>query len=71
MASNGDVRQRVFNGKLPKTTDGTQAGKNDVALKKEEVPSTDSTLNLLVCVGGIYASLYEISIRTDNTITPS
>lgn len=64
MVTNGDIRQRVANGKLPKTTEGTQAGRNDVALKNEETPSTDSTLNLLICVGGIYASLYARSSIT-------
>ncbi|GAB7358054.1 hypothetical protein MBLNU230_g0216t1 [Neophaeotheca triangularis] len=69
MVTNGDIRQRVANGKLPKTTEGTQAGRNDVALKNEETLSTDSTLNLLICVGGIYASFLTWGVLQERITT--
>jgi UDP-galactose transporter B1 len=59
MASNGDIRHRKANGHLPKLTNGKPiSGKNDIAIVGvEEASSSATTLNLLICVGGIYASL--------------
>ena len=58
---NGDVRQRHVNGTLPEiaVADGaTIAGRNDAAhTKDEEAKTSSSTLNLIICAGGIYASL--------------
>lgn len=57
--SNGDVRHRHTNGTLHEKANGaTMAGKNDIAItSNEEAKSTSNTVNLLICVGGIYASL--------------
>jgi UDP-galactose transporter B1 len=59
MASNGDIRHRLSNGKLPEFTDGKPiSGKHDIAIAKaSEAKSSATTVNLLICVGGIYASL--------------
>jgi len=64
---NGNTRHRTQNGALLKQANGIlnkklnasiPAGKNDVALAPNDDPrSSANTLNLLVCVGGIYASL--------------
>lgn len=55
--NNGSIRKRQSNGKLP---DGAViAGKNDIALTSEQnTEDSGSWLRLLICVGGIYASLY-------------
>lgn len=54
----GDLHHRQPNGKISEyANDTTIAGKNDAALKPPEEPSKATTFNLLVCVGGIYASL--------------
>ena len=57
--SNGDIRHRVGNGKLPEVANGAIiSGKNDIAdTKAEDSQSQANTLNLLICVGGIYVSL--------------
>jgi len=59
MASNGSIRSRHANGNLPEKAIGKPvSGKNDVAVTKTgDTSSTATTLNLLICVGGIYASL--------------
>jgi UDP-galactose transporter B1 len=59
MTSNGDIRHREPNGKLPEFTNGKPiSGKNDIAVTSvNEAQSTATTLNLLICAGGIYASL--------------
>lgn len=56
---NGDLRNRQANGKLPNIANGaTIAGKNDIAhAKDEDAKNAANTMNLLICVGGIYASL--------------
>lgn len=58
-ASNGDVRHRKSNGHLPEMTNGKPiSGKNDIAIASiEEAKMSATTLDLLICVGGIYASL--------------
>jgi solute carrier family 35 (UDP-galactose transporter), member B1 len=58
-AANGDIRHRKANGHLPGVTNGhPTSGKNDIAFTSaEEAKSSTTTLNLLICVGGIYASL--------------
>ncbi|KAK0867698.1 UDP-galactose transporter [Friedmanniomyces endolithicus] len=63
---NGNTRHRTQNGTLLKQANGIlnkklngsiQAGKIDVALAPNDDPrSSANTLNLLICVGGIYAS---------------
>jgi UDP-galactose transporter B1 len=67
MASNGDIRHRKSNGILPELTNGKPiSGKNDIAIASvEEAKSSATTLNLLICVGGIYASLYAAHNYTD------
>jgi solute carrier family 35 (UDP-galactose transporter), member B1 len=59
MATNGDIRHRQTKGKLPEITNGKPiSGKNDIAISKGADTSTSAnTMNLLICVGGIYASL--------------
>lgn len=56
---NGDLRHRQLNGKVSNLANGaTIAGKNDIAHTKDEDAKTSAnTVNLLICVGGIYASL--------------
>ncbi len=64
---NGNTRHRTQNGTLLKQANGIlnkklngsiQGGKIDVALAPNDDPrSSANTLNLLICVGGIYASL--------------
>jgi len=66
--TNGDIRQRAQNGTPVKRANGvsseklngaTQAGKNEAPFTKdEEAKSSANTLNLLVCVAGIYVSLF-------------
>ncbi|KAK0274605.1 UDP-galactose transporter [Friedmanniomyces endolithicus] len=64
---NGNTRRRTQNGTPLKQANGIlnkqlnassiQAGKNDVALTpNDDSRSSANTLNLLICVGGIYAS---------------
>ncbi len=57
--SNGDVRHRSANGKIPETLNGKPvSGKNDIAtINTDTLSSPANTRNLLICVGGIYASL--------------
>lgn len=63
--SNGDVRHRTANGKTPETKGGVNghvvAGKNDVRIPNgttaNDSNSAATSFNLLICVGGIYASL--------------
>ena len=56
--SNGDVRHRNSNGKLPEIEDNVIAGKNDVRIAQtDSAESSATTVNLMICVGGIYASL--------------
>jgi len=51
--SNGDIRHRHANGT-------TIAGKNDFRVTSDEdAKSSSNSFNLLICVGGIYASLYD------------
>lgn len=61
-AANGSLRQRhPPNGNLPEAlSDGnTLAGKNDAALKSDrEAQPQANTFRLVICVGGIYLSLY-------------
>ena len=59
MASNGDIRHRHTNGKLPEFSDGKSvSGINDIAITDTEgAQSSATTVKLLICVGGIYASL--------------
>ena len=59
MVGNGHIHHRHANGKLPEAVNGRVVdGKNDVApMSSDETKSSTSTLNLLICVGGIYASL--------------
>ena len=61
-APNGSLRQRhPPNGNLPEVlSDGnTLAGKNDAAIKSDqEAQPQANTLRLVICVGGIYLSLY-------------
>lgn len=58
--TNGSVRQRQTNGKLPDIANGaTIAGKNDIAIKTaKDADESGSMLKFFICVGGIYASLY-------------
>jgi UDP-galactose transporter B1 len=58
-AQNGGVLRQA-NGKLSAIADGAiLAGKNDAALRTDrEAKSSANTLNLLICAGGIYVSLY-------------
>lgn len=66
--SNGDVRHRQANGKaggaledaLRNAANGTTiAGKNDAAITiKRDAQSSANFINLAICVGGIYASLF-------------
>ena len=64
--TNGDLRHRQANGqtKLPEVANGaTQAGKNDIAITtNQEARSSANTFNLVICVGGIYASLYVLPL---------
>lgn len=61
-AANGSLRQRhPPNGHLPDAlSDGnTLAGKNDAAIKSDqEAQPQANTFRLVICVGGIYLSLY-------------
>ena len=59
MISNGNIRHRLSNGKLPELTNGKPiSGKNDIAIQDIELAKNSATtVNLLICVGGIYASL--------------
>jgi UDP-galactose transporter B1 len=58
---NGSVRKRQLEKQLPdiaSSNGATNAGKHDIATTStEDANSTANTLNLLICVGGIYASL--------------
>lgn len=58
-AQNGDVRHRQANNNLPNGANkAILAGKHDIAIAdNEEAKSSANTVNLLICVGGIYASL--------------
>ncbi|KAK3723494.1 UDP-galactose transporter [Vermiconidia calcicola] len=58
MGANREIRQRHANGHLPEVTNGKPiSGKNDVAISSsQELKSAANTMNLLICVGGIYAS---------------
>lgn len=62
-AANGSLRQRhpPPKGNLPEAlSDGnTLAGKNDAAIKSDqEAQPQANTFRLVICVGGIYLSLY-------------
>ncbi|TKA76240.1 hypothetical protein B0A55_06381 [Friedmanniomyces simplex] len=64
--TNGDIRHRTQHGTPLKQANGIlneklnggiQAGKNDAALTPhDEAKSSANTFNLLICIGGIYAS---------------
>lgn len=64
------LHHRKANGKLSHVGDGaTMAGKNDAALKSaEEASQSANTMKLLICVGGIYASLYVLLPVANNGI---
>ncbi|KAK5109164.1 hypothetical protein LTR62_007249 [Meristemomyces frigidus] len=84
--ANGTARSRAPNGSTAnkandfldkRVTGTTQAGKNDVSLtSSEEAKSTSNTVNLMICVGGIYASfltwgvLQERITTTDHSTIP-
>ncbi|KAK5119136.1 hypothetical protein LTR85_007750 [Meristemomyces frigidus] len=69
--SNGDVRHRVPNGTSSEKLNGaTIAGKNDIAItSNEEAKSTSNTVNLLICVGGIYASFLTWGVLQERITT--
>lgn len=59
MSSNGHPRQRKANGNQPEISNGKPMNGHitSKATSKTPADTTASTLNLLICVGGIYASL--------------
>ncbi|KAK5173905.1 UDP-galactose transporter [Saxophila tyrrhenica] len=71
MASNGDIKHRHGNGKLPKkAADKPISGKNDVGITKtSEATSSANTLSLLICVGGIYASFLTWGVLQERITT--
>lgn len=66
----GSVRKRNANGQVSDTAKiATIAGKNDIASTKDNsTQSSATTLNLVICVAGIYASLYEVSTSGENQL---
>ncbi|KAK4507361.1 hypothetical protein PRZ48_001096 [Zasmidium cellare] len=68
---NGDVRHRQPNGKVSNLANGaTIAGKNDIAhTKDEDAKDSANTFNLLICVGGIYASFLTWGVLQERITT--
>ncbi|KAK3670241.1 UDP-galactose transporter [Recurvomyces mirabilis] len=76
---NGDARHRQPNGSAAKHANGiledrvrgsTQAGKHDASLAtKSEAKQTSNTVNLLICVGGIYASFLTWGVLQERITT--
>lgn len=63
MASNGELKQRKANGSVDHKSHEVLEGVLDEQIKnlspeKSSSGSPQSATNLLICVGGIYASLY-------------
>lgn len=71
MASNGDIRSRHANGRFPEEAIGKPvSGKNDIAVTRTgESQSSATTLNLLICVGGIYASFLTWGVLQERITT--
>lgn len=59
MTSNGDIRQRHTNGKPPEVANGKplSGSKTNTSESVKEGNFSASTIQLVICVGGIYASL--------------
>ena len=71
MTANGDIRHRGANGKLPETANGhpVTGSLEAVTTRKEEDKSSSSTTNLLICVGGIYASFLTWGVLQERITT--
>ncbi|KAM3415831.1 hypothetical protein BST61_g9338 [Cercospora zeina] len=68
--SNGSVRQKKANGELSDIANGaTIAGKNDIAMKGQHAESSPGMLQLLICVGGIYASFLTWGVLQERITT--
>ncbi|KAH9828889.1 UAA transporter [Teratosphaeria destructans] len=69
--NDGDIRQRVSNGKISNHANGaTVAGQNDIAIKSDaEASQSSNTFNLLICVGGIYASFLTWGVLQERITT--
>ncbi|PPJ58271.1 hypothetical protein CBER1_07318 [Cercospora berteroae] len=67
--SNGSMRQKKANGKVSDIPGVTIAGKNDVAIKGQHTESSPSLFQLLVCVGGIYASFLTWGVLQERITT--
>jgi UDP-galactose transporter B1 len=64
MASNGGLKQRSDNGVLDEK-DLLQRQVDGLATDRSSSGSAQTTKNLVICVGGIYASLYAPPIYRD------
>ncbi|KAF2486627.1 UAA transporter [Neohortaea acidophila] len=65
MTANGGVRQRHANGRLPEL-----GGKQDVTVQdRDKEPPSATGLNLLICVGGIYASFLTWGVLQERITT--
>jgi UDP-galactose transporter B1 len=64
MASNGGLKQKSSNGVLDEKA-LLQRQVDGLAMDRSSSGSAQTTKNLVICVGGIYASLYASSIPRD------
>jgi UDP-galactose transporter B1 len=66
MASSGELKQRSTNGGL-KEKDLLQEQISGLSTDRSSSGSAQTTANLLICVGGIYASLYALTVKMPAT----